>query len=253
MDTEFNEVQLIDSEPFFSSQDPSILFSDSSVAASMTYGIEENPCPMNTMDTSQMFQPVLYKSEIVTDSHFLATVVKVAEDVVDQTALITNDIAHVLFANLISLEKQTVADTIKKIPVYHVGGAADNAYDIEKSIKSLDLLIDELQKNESISKGRSPGFATKGSNYLWVLKSQHSTSYEVLPSVNLGKSTLPLPDADIAVQYLLKVRKTWVERLRWVSGPLKTGFCSCISKWEHHNGHILSILANQAFEQVRYL
>ena len=172
----------------------------------------------------------------------------------EQTALITNDIVPVLIdivakvaeENILNdplVEKQTLAEIIKKFPVYHGGGAADKAYDIERSIESLDVLLKEL-KSESISKGRSPGFDTIGSNHFWVLKSQYSTSYEVLPSVNYGTS-LPLPDADVALECLSKVRNAWEERLKWVNAFNKNEFCSCIRLWEHHNGNILSILANQ--------
>ena len=77
MGTELNEVKLITSEPFISSQHHIVLFSDSLVEdyVPRTYNAEENSCPMHTMDMRQIFQLVENHSKIVADSICLAALV----------------------------------------------------------------------------------------------------------------------------------------------------------------------------------
>ena len=128
MDASLDVVQLITSEsPMLTSQEP--MFSDVPILATtsipLSCGMGENSCSMTTMDTSQLLQSVANQTDIVTGNFLLPLVEKIAEDVVEQTALIANDIVPVLIdivaqvaeENILKsliVEKQTLTEVIKK-------------------------------------------------------------------------------------------------------------------------------------------
>jgi len=151
----------------------------------------------------------------------------------------------------------SLGDTLLRNRVIVPAGHATDELQILRSIEAIDYLIEQLQKLDPVEKirGDAPGFETRGSssNFSWFDTNKFITPYQVLASLNSSiqsSDKVPQPSPSAAIPCFKDIKASWEHRRNYLLSDERQSFCSCIREWEHVNGDVLLLIANQSLEQA---